>query len=57
MDSSYREQGSSTQEAPKSFFATLRILASQWMKLVRFISLTEDEQEEAGIYLDYPRGE
>jgi len=57
MDSSFREQGSNTQEAPSSFFASLRILASQLMKLVSFISLTEEEQEEAGIYLDRPGGE
>ena len=58
MDSSFREQGSSTQEAPKSLFVSLRNLVSQlMMSLVRFISLTEEEQEQAGIYRDRPGGE
>ena len=57
MDSSFREQGSDTQEAPKSFFTSLRILVSQLLNLGHFIELTEEEKEEAGIYLDRPKGE
>ena len=57
MDSSVREQGSDTQEAPKSFWLSLRTLASQLMRLVNLVILTEEDQEEAGIYLDRPGGE
>jgi len=57
MDSSVREQGSDTQEAPKSFWLSLRTLASQLMRLVNLVILTEEEQEEAGIYRDRPGGD
>jgi hypothetical protein len=57
MDSSFREQGSNTQQAPKSFLASLRILASLIKRLASIISLTEEEWEDAGIYLDRPGGE
>jgi hypothetical protein len=57
MDSSFREQGSDTQEAPQSFLAGLRIFASLMHWLAGLIRLTEEEQEEAGIYLDRPGGE
>ena len=52
MDSSFRGgQGSGTQAAPKSFLAGLKILASLITWLAGLIELTEEEQEEAGIYL------
>ena len=57
MDSSFREQESDTQKAPKSFLERLPILASLINWLVAFIRLTEEEQEDAGIYLDRPGGE
>ena len=57
MDSSFREQGSGTQQAPKSFFASLPILASLINWLAGLIKLTEEEREDAGIYLDRPGGE
>jgi hypothetical protein len=58
MDSSFREQGSDTQKAPRSFLASLRIFASLLINwLAGLIRLTEEEQEEAGIYLDRPGGE
>jgi hypothetical protein len=57
MDSSFREQGSDTQKAPRSFLASLRIFASLINWLAGLIGLTEEEQEEAGIYLDRPGGE
>ena len=57
MDSSFREQGSDTQKAPKSFLARLPILASLINWLVGFIRLTEEEREDAGVYLDRPGGE
>ena len=57
MDSSFREQGSDTQKAPRSFLASLRIFASLINWLAGLIRLTEEEQEQAGIYLDRPGGE
>ena len=57
MDSSFREQGSDTQKAPRSFLASLRIFASLIDWLAGLFRLTEEEQEEAGIYLDRPGGE
>lgn len=57
MDSSFREQGSRTQEAPKSFLAGLKVLASLIKWLSGLIKLTEEEQEDAGIYLDRLGGE
>ena len=52
MDSSFREQGSGTQQGPKRFFVRLLILPSLIKWLVSLIRLTEEEQEEAGIYID-----
>jgi hypothetical protein len=57
MDSSFRERGSDTQQAPTSFFASLRILGSIVRWLASLIKLTEEEQEDAGIYLGRPRYE
>ena len=57
MDGSVREQGSGTPQAPKSFLAGLPILASLIHWLASFITLTEEEQEDAGVYLDRLRGE
>ena len=57
MDGSFREQGSGTEETPKSFLASLRILASLLSWLAGLIKLTEEEREDAGIYLDRPGGE
>jgi hypothetical protein len=51
MDSSFREQGSGTQEAPKSFLGGLAILASLIKWLAGLIEPTEEEREDAGIYL------
>jgi len=57
MDSSFHEQGSHAQQDLKPFLAGLRILASLISWLAGLISLTEEEREEAGIYLDRPGGE
>jgi hypothetical protein len=57
MDGSFREQGSGTPQARKSYFAGLQILASLIRWLAGLIRLTEEEQEDAGIYLDRPGGE
>ena len=57
MDSSFRDQGSSTQQNPKRFLASLPILDNIIKWMTSLIRLTEEEQEEAGIYLDRPGGE
>jgi hypothetical protein len=55
MDSSFRE--SDTQKASTGFWAGLKILVSLIDWLASLIRLTEEEREEAGIYLDHPGGE
>ena len=60
MDSSFHEQESKTQQSTRSLtrsFMSLRRLASIIQWLVGLIHLTEEEQEQAGIYLDHPGGE
>jgi len=57
MDSSFREQGSGTREDPKRFLVSLTILASLIKWLTGLIKLTEEEREDAGIYLDRLGGE
>lgn len=59
MDSSFREQGSGKARTPKSFFAFagIQILASLFSWLAGLLSLTEEEQEDAGIYFDRLGGE
>jgi hypothetical protein len=58
VDSSFREQGSDTQKAPKSFLVSLRsFFASVFKWLSGLFRLTEEEREDAGIYLDRPGGE
>ncbi len=57
MDNSIREQGSDTQRAPKSFLVSLPILDSIIKWLAGLTKLTEEEQEDAGIYIDRLGGE
>ena len=57
MDSSVRQQGSQTEEAPKVFFKGRTIFASLLNWLAGLIRLTEEEREDAGIYLDRLGGE
>jgi hypothetical protein len=57
MDSSFHEQGSKTQQQTTRPFLSQRRLASIIQWLAGLIHLTEEEQEQAGIYLDYPGGE
>ena len=57
MDGSFREQGSDTQQAPKSLVAGLQVLARLIQWLAGLIRVTEEEREEAGIYLDRLGGE
>lgn len=54
MDSSFREQESGMQEVPKSFLAELKIPTSLIKWLAGFMKLTEEEREDAGIYLGRP---
>ena len=53
MDNSFHRQGqgSDTQQDRKSFLVSLPILASIIQWLASLIKLTEEEQEDAGIYL------
>lgn len=57
MDSSFREHGSGTSKAPKIIFAGRTILESLINWLAGLIRLTEEEREDAGIYLDRLGGE
>jgi len=57
MDSPFREQGSGTQQDPKRILVSLPILASLIKWLAGLIKLTEEEREDAGIYLGRLRGE
>lgn len=57
MDNSFDEQGSHTQEDPKRFLASLSILGNLIQWLASLIQWTEEEQEEAGIYIDGLGGE
>jgi hypothetical protein len=58
MDSSFRnDQESSTRQDPKRFLVSLTLLASMVKRLAGLIHLTEQEQEDAGIYIDRPGDE
>jgi hypothetical protein len=57
MDNSFHEQGSHTQQDPKSFLVSLPILGNLIKWLASFIQWTEEEQEDAGIYIDRLGGE
>lgn len=51
MDNSFRRQGSDAQPAG-GFLASLQIFNSLLHWLAGLIQLTEEEQKDAGIYLD-----
>lgn len=53
MDNSFHEQGSRTQQSPRSFLVSLPILANLIQWLASLIQWTEEEQEEAGIHIDH----
>jgi len=57
MDNSFQEKGSHTQQDPKSFLVSVPILGSLIKWLANLIKWTEEDREEAGIYLDRPGGE
>ena len=55
MDSSVRndqESSSSTRQDSKKFLVSLTLLASIIKRLAGVVKLTEEEQEDAGIYID-----
>ncbi|HET6598115.1 MAG TPA: hypothetical protein VFG81_21025 [Anaerolineales bacterium] len=52
-----RNQGSGTPQSPKSFVVGLQVLASLIRWLTGLSKLTEEEREDAGVYLDRLRGE
>ena len=57
MDNSFHEQGSYTHQDLKRFLVSLPILGNLIKRLASLIQLTEEEQEEAGIYLGRLGGE
>jgi hypothetical protein len=58
MDSSFREQESGTQQDSKRFFfVNVSIIRSIIEHLASVIKLTEEEQEDAGIYPERLGGE
>lgn len=57
MDSSFHEPESGTQQQTTRSFPSLPRLASIIQWLAALIHMTEEEQEQAGIYLDHPGGE
>ncbi len=52
MDSSFREQGSDRQQDSKRSWVSLLIPLSLIKWLTDLFNLTEEEQRDAGIYLD-----
>ena len=54
MDNSFdEEQGSHAQQDAKRFWVSLPILGNLIQWLASLSQWTEEEQEEAGIYMDY----
>jgi len=57
MDRLFHSQRSDTQQ-PGAFLAALLMIFNNALgRLVSLIQLTEEEQRDAGIYLDNPGGE
>jgi len=54
MDNSFQPQRSDTQQPDPFFTALIKIFDRILYWLVGFIHVTEEEQREAGIYLDRP---
>ena len=57
MDDYFHEQGSHAQQDSKRLLTGLRILGSLINWLAGLFRLTEEERENAGIYLDRLGGE
>ena len=56
MDNSFYEQESHTEQEAKRFWVSLPILGTLLQWLASLSQWTEQEQEEAGIYMDHPGG-
>lgn len=54
MDNSFQPKRSDTQQPDHFFTALIKIFDGILDWLVGFIHVTEEEQREAGIYLDRP---
>jgi hypothetical protein len=52
MDNSFGDHESATQNEPKRFLVRLTLLASIIKWLAGLIHLTEEEREDAGVYID-----
>jgi hypothetical protein len=57
MDSSFHSQISGVQRHFSFLASLLKIFYNALNKLVGFFQLTEEEQRDVGIYLDYPESE
>ncbi len=57
MDNPIREQGSDTQRNMMGLLPSLPLFDGIIKWLASLITLTEQEQEEAGIYVDHMGGE
>jgi hypothetical protein len=57
MDRSFREQGSGAQQDPKRFLVSPTIFTSLIQWLAGLIKLTEEEWEDAGVYIGRVGGE
>lgn len=57
MDKSFHPQRSETWRFDTFFTALLKVFDSAILWLVGFNQLSEEEQMDAGIYLDHPRDE
>ena len=55
MDNSFDESGSHTQEDPKRFLVSRPIFGHIIKWLASLIQWAEEDQEEAGIFLDRPK--
>jgi hypothetical protein len=54
MDNFFRQQGSKTQQQPGGLLVSLQILDDILQWLIGLIQLTEEEQDDAGIYFGHP---
>jgi hypothetical protein len=54
LDNSFRQQGSKTQQQPGGLLVSLQIFDDILQWLTGLIQLTEEEQDDAGIYLGHP---
>lgn len=57
MSSSLNEKESDSQQGTLGLLLNLPLIARLLDRLNEIFRMTEEEQEEAGIYLDHPGGE